>query len=220
MNDLKPPFGLYDFLAHLFPGLLSLHAIVLIAGRGRHALISALSTGNAAFDAGLIVVVAYVCGLTAGVLARQFLRPLLWRWRHPRVEYFRGNGSASEPFGSGLTAKLQELACTRFDDPTLQAEQAYRLCRTYVAENCPASWQRRQLMVAMRAMASHMVIPLTLCMVGLTANKQWPLLVCCAVVLVALVSKTLVLEQREWREIYTAFIVHRTAQPRVPREEA
>ena len=157
MKELSPPFRLYDFLAYLFPGAATLHAVwVIVEYKGGY-IVRSLSTYNSVRDIALAIVAAYALGLMWSVVTREGLRRLLWLFSNPRIQYF--DDLEQSPLERSLTEKLQTRARELFGEPFLKAVQAHRLCRAYVAQYCPASWERRQSIMPVRSMCANFIGP-------------------------------------------------------------
>jgi len=213
MKELNPPFRLYDFLAYLFPGAATLHAAYIIMKSKGPQIVQSLSTHSSVIDVTLAIVAAYALGLVWSVVSREGLRRLIWLFENPRIQYFKGDSPKQSSLGSSLTKKLQAQARKQFDEPSLEAEQAHRLCRAYVVQHCPTLWERRQSIVAVRAMCANFIGPALLYTVVFAVRSLWPLAVIAGIASIALVAKTVTLDQREWREIYLAFLVHQSTNP-------
>lgn len=208
MKEPELPFRLYDFLAYLFPGAATLHAIYLMMSNDNLKIIHYLSTGYETVDFIVWLIGAYIVGLIWSVVSRDLLRRVIWQFDNPRLDYYDGKTSARSPFGDELTKDLKDKTSKRFGYSDLKAEQAHRLCRAYVAQNCPSSWDRRKEILSVRSMCANSIGPALLYSVAFFLGG-WKLFGAISLIgVAALMVKTITLDRREWKEIYTAFLVH------------
>ena len=105
-----------------------------------------------------------------------------------------------------LRKQVQEL----FGESALEPEQAHRLCRAYVAQYCPISWEKRESIMAVRSMCANLVGPAILYSVGFAIKDRWVFAALAVIGAIVLLAKTVNLDQREWRCIYFAFLAHRS----------
>ena len=201
----KIPFRLYDFLAYLFAGALTIHALYLMDSSHITAVASKIRTGTVVTDLAMIFIAAYVVGIAWSVVTRQGVRRLVWRYSNPRVDYLDKTIPAKSPISADLLDQLKILSETTFRTK-LRAEETYRLCREFVANNATASWERREAIVGVRSMCANCVGPTFLYVVAFFHNG-WMLLGFMAVLaMISLVSKMITLDHREWKLIYFAFL--------------
>ena len=211
MKELKSPFRLYDFLAYLFPGAATLHAIYMILKDKDKAtgVLELLSTDSSPVNAILMIIAAYVLGLIWSVISREGLRRLMWLKWNPRIQYFTDSGDKRNPLGE-MSKELQEQVQELFGEPALEPRQAHRLCRVYVAQYCPISWEKREAIVAVRSMCANFVGPALLYSMTFVLSGRWIPAVIAGLGAIAFLFKTVSLDNREWRWIYFAFLAHRS----------
>jgi len=205
VDDKAIPFRLYDFLAYLFPGMATMHALFLIQGQPLDGFTKTVRTDNAVIDVIIALVAAYLIGLFWSVISRDVLRRLVWKCSNPRIEYFEEALAAKSPLGVALNAKLREKVREMFGE--VRAEEAHRLCRVFVCNQMPKSWARRESVVGVRSMCANCVGPLLLYAAAFLAHGFWLLGIVSSLGSVALLSKMIALDQREWKEVYFAFLV-------------
>jgi hypothetical protein len=221
MKEPDPPFRLYDFLAYLFPGAATLHAIYLLMNGEKLKIIGYLSTGYETVDFIYWLIAAYVIGLAWSVMSRDLVRTLIWKYDNPRFDYYEGQKVVDSPFGEDLSKALKDKIMKQFGDNDLKAEQAHRLCRAYVAQNCPSSWDRRKEILAVRSMCANFIGPAILYAVAFF-SAGWKLFGVMALVgAAALMMKTITLDRREWKEIYVSFLTHQytRTKERIPQNK-
>ena len=73
------PFRLYDFLAYLFPGAATMHAVYLMRNDDITQVADKTLTGNSVVDMMLGLIAAYFIGLMLSVLTRHGTRSLVFR---------------------------------------------------------------------------------------------------------------------------------------------
>jgi hypothetical protein len=210
-EEITPPFRLYDFLAYLFPGAATFHALYCLESVKPTSLAQGLSTKDPVLDVLLLLVGAYIVGLAWSVISREVLRPLIWiRW-HPRIQYFE-NSAENSPLGHSLARQLQILTRQVFNDSSLSGPQAHRLCRAYVAQHCPKAWANREAIVAVRSMCANLICPIIVYALAFATKGWWAMVIASVTVFVSLIIKMISLDQREWREIYFAFLAHQSTR--------
>ena len=208
MKEVAPPFRLYDFLAYMFPGLATLHALSIYS-EGTRVALSGFLTTNAVFNYAMLVVASYTIGLFWSVVSRDIIRRLYWLVYNPRVDFLLPRKYRRTP----LNTRMREMIHTEFEkllpSAELSPQNAYVVCRSYVAQNCPFSWTRREIVTSMRAMATNFIGPVVLYAVILFANGRTGFGWVAILVAVALVRKTVTHDGIEWKEVYVSFLTHR-----------
>lgn len=211
-KDTTVPFRLFDFLAYLFPGAATMHAVYVMRSQDVSQLANTMSTGSVVIDLMLGFVAAYLIGLVWSVASREGLRTLVWKFCNPRIDYFSESHASKSPLGIKLNGQLREKVKRVFGDDVVDGQQAHRLCRVFVSNNASASWERREAIIGVRAMCANCVGPVLIYGIAFVTNGWWllaALSICC---LAALIRKMISLDQREWKEIYFAFLVCTTVQ--------
>ncbi|MBA7619991.1 hypothetical protein ES703_27333 [subsurface metagenome] len=206
-EETKVPFRLYDFLAYLFPGAASMHAVYVMCNQRISQVANTMSTGNIVIDIILGFIAAYLIGLLWSVLSREGLRRLVWKFYNPRIDYFFESRAAKSPLGVILNKRLREKVQKVFGNDIVDAQQAHRLCRVFVSNNSPASWERRESIIGVRAMCANCVGPVLIYGIAFATNGWWLLFGLTIFISAALICKMIILDQREWKEIYFAFLV-------------
>ena len=206
-KDATVPFRLFDFLAYLFPGAATMHAVYVMRNQDVSQFANTMSTGSIVIDMMLGFIAAYLIGLIWSVVSREGLRTLVWKFCNPRFDYFSKSHTTKSPLSIALSKRLKEKVHRLFGDDVDDAQQAHRLCRVFVSNNFPASWERRESIVGVRAMCANCVGPVLIYGIAFAINGWWPLTVLAICGSAALIWKMIVLDQREWKEIYFAFLV-------------
>lgn len=211
-KETTVPFRLFDFLAYLFPGAATMHAVYVMRSQDVSQLANTMSTGSIVIDMMLGFVAAYLIGLVWSVVSREGLRKLVWKFCNPRIDYFSESHVSKSPLGIALNRRLREKVQEVFGGDVVDGQQAHRLCRVFVSNNFPASWERREAIIGVRAMCANCVGPVLIYGIAFAANGWWPLTVLAICSSAALIYKMIILDQREWKEIYFAFLVCTTVQ--------
>ncbi|MSR57921.1 MAG: hypothetical protein EXS05_09625 [Planctomycetaceae bacterium] len=206
------PFRLYDFLAYLFPGAATMHAIYIMRRDDVSQLAQSMLTGQVLVDIMLGFIAAYLIGLIWSVITWLGVRMLVWRFCNPRIDYYSESEAAKSPLGVVLNKRLRGKVQEIFGPDIVDARQAHRLCRVFVTNHCAGSWERRASIVGVRAMCANCIGPVLLYGVAFARNDWWTLSIIAAVGCTALTFKMITLDQREWKEIYFAFLVGTTVQ--------
>lgn len=206
-EETSVPFRLYDFLAYLFPGAATMHAVYIMRRQDINQLADTISTGSIVIDIVLAFIAAYLIGLLWSVVSREGRRRIVWRFCNPRIDYFSAPQTSRSPLGVSLNKRLREEVKTVFGDDVIDAQQAHRLCRVFISNNLPTSWERRQSIVGVRAMCANCVGPVLIYGIAFATNGRWLLTGLAVIISAALICKMIILDQREWKEIYFAFLV-------------
>jgi len=257
MKTPDAPFGLFDFLAYLFPGIATLHCFFLWANSEDGCGLPALATGSTAANAGVALVAAYALGFAWSVFSRQAIQRLTYRlWANPREDYLAEDGpsptrrfregvhafvhrvrsgpprgpdgddsaAGEEPttdrrslgagFRRALLTQIAELFYPNHSQQTCgrrlpPGHAAHRLCRVYVAQHCPAAWDKLLGTVARRSMCSNCAGPAFVYGAVLAFRGEWLLAAAALACGIALLAKTVTLDNREWKGVYAAFLAHR-----------
>ncbi len=201
------PFRLYDFLAYLFPGAATMHALYVMRSQDVAELARRMSTGSLLVNITVGFIAAYLIGLVWSVVSREGLRKLVWRYCcNPRIDYFSDTPAARKTLGVALNKRLREKVHEVFGMEAVDAHQAHRLCRVYVSMHSPAASERRESIVGVRAMSANCVGPVLLYGIAFAINGWWVLSVIAVLGAGALIAKMITLDQREWKQIYFAFL--------------
>lgn len=170
------------------------------------------STGSLLVDLILGVIAAYLIGITWSVVSREGLRKLVWKFCNPRIDYFLEAKAADSPLGVVLCRRLRAKVHEVLGLEAVDARQAHRLCRAYISIHSPSSWERRESIVGVRAMSANCVGPVLLYSIAFAVNGWWVLSVISVLAAGALISKMITLDQREWKQIYFAFLAVTTTE--------
>ena len=208
MKELTPPFRLYDFLAYMFPGLATLHALYISSVGTRNALTGFL-TPNAAFNYAMLIVASYIVGLFWSAISRDVIRRVCWFVYNPRVDFLFPRKYRRTPLSARIRMKIQTELEGLLPSVKLSQRNAYVVCRSYIAQNCPSSWARREIVSSMRAMATNFVGPMVLYAAILFLNGRTWLGGVAAMVALVLLRKTVTHDSIEWKEVYMSFLTHR-----------
>src|SRR3990167_4524654 len=139
MNDMAPPFRLYDFVAYIFPGVASVH-VMYASNPDLRAASAGILTADTAFNYTVLIVVCYAVGLFWSATSRDLLRRLCWIFYNPRIELLaprKGRRSALNP---RLRAMVRVEVGKLLQSADVDVLSMPGVCRSYVAQNCPAAW--------------------------------------------------------------------------------
>ena len=193
MKQPETPFRLFDFLAYLFPGMVTIHLFYILMKGKPTTIIRGITTGNSVIDVSIFLAGSYIIGLSWSVFTRFVVRPLTWKISNPRIDFFEGTDPNS-PLGETMTTKLQELAKAKFGDKSLNADIGHRLCREYISINRPETWNRREEIKAVRSMCANSIGPAILYAFVFASKGWWFLCIAALFTALALSSKMITLD--------------------------
>ena len=217
MKETQAPFRLYDFLAYLFPGIATLHALYLAGGEAHSELVSFL-TKYAALNYAMFVVASYAIGLFWSVVSRDVIRRTCWLIYNPRIDFLTPRKHRHSPLDSGIRAQIQRELHRMFPSVKFPAQNAYAVCRSYVSNCSSSSWNRREFVSSVRAMATNLIGPIVIYMTFFFTHGHVKMGWVAVVFILAILRKTVTHDWVEWKEIYVAFIMHRASSQRIPSE--
>ncbi len=208
MSELRNAFRFYDFLAYLFPGIATLHAISLCyGGKSGEQTWAQLSTTDPYLNLVLFIILAYSIGHVWSYIGRIVIRTmLLAKWRHPREDILDPNKSSLGPI---VTIKVLKKVASTFHmvNSKENAVPIYRLARTYALQNCPDSSGRQEVFQTLRVMCLNMSGPSLMYFFIFLLNGLWIFAIVALFGAVLLFYKFMDLRDRELREIYLSFLL-------------
>lgn len=209
---MRVSFDIDDFLAYLLSGTLMLVVLYLFFPQ----LFSDKTTPQsheskvymAALGVMLVSALVLLLGHISSIINRYAIRYLTRCFVNPR-EYVFSESNSKSFWSSSLKKRVYQEFENIFGYPITDTEikTAPRLIRSYVLNNYSATLETRKRIVRARSLCGNSIPPIFLFTAYFITKCEWLMTALTFFSGCLLLIKQIDLDQREWKEIYSAFII-------------